>query len=65
MSAILAIVHRTFPVFKLERELDGSNPFMNFGRDLIENKSDNGQTDRQAENNGAPPTPVGVGGALK
>ena len=49
MSAILAIVHRTNTVFKLERELDGSNPFMKFGRNPIENKSDNGKTDRQTD----------------
>ena len=32
MSAILIIGCRTKPVFELEREVDGSNPYMQFER---------------------------------
>ena len=46
------------PVFELEREVDGSNPYMEFGGNLIKDR----RTDGQAENNRAPPT--FVGGAL-
>ena len=37
MSAILIIARQTKPVFKLEREFDGSNPKMKFERNLIKN----------------------------
>ena len=37
MSAILVIGCRTKPIFKLERKVDGSNPYMKFGRNLIKN----------------------------
>ena len=37
LSAILGIGCPTKPVFQLEREVDGSNPYMKFGRDLIKN----------------------------
>ena len=35
LSAILVIVHRTIPIFELEQEFDGSNPYMKFGRNPI------------------------------
>ena len=37
MSAILIIVGQTKPVFELEREFDGSNPYMEFGSNPIKN----------------------------
>ena len=37
LSAMLVIGRRTKPVFKLEREVDGSNQYMKFGRNQIEN----------------------------
>ena len=37
LSAILVIECQTKPVFKLEQEDDGSNPYMKFGRNLIKN----------------------------
>ena len=35
---ILVIIRWTKSVFKLEREFDGSNPYMKFGRNLIKNE---------------------------
>ena len=37
LSAILIIVRRLKPIFKLEPEFDGSNPYMKFERNLIKN----------------------------
>ena len=37
LSAILVIGCRTKPVFELEREVDGSNPYINFVRNPIKN----------------------------
>ena len=37
MSAILVIGCLTKPVFELELEVDGSNPYMKFGKNLIKN----------------------------
>ena len=39
LSAILVIGCQTKPIFELEREVDGSNPYMKFGRNLIQNDS--------------------------
>ena len=61
LSAILVIGCPTKPVFELEREVDGSNPYIKFGRNRIKNDgvrvTTDRQTDGQAENNRAPPTP--------
>ena len=35
LSAIMVIVPRTKPIFKLEREFDGSYPYLKFGRNPI------------------------------
>ena len=67
LSAILVIECQTKPIFelelKLEREVDESNPYMKFGRNLIKNDkvrvTTDRQTDGQAKNNRAPPTLVG------
>ena len=49
LSSILVILRRTKPVFKLEREFDGSYQCMKSGRNpnkMTKNDHDNGQTDR-------------------
>ena len=37
MSVILVIIRQTKPVFELEREFNGSHPYMKFGRNPIKN----------------------------
>ena len=60
LSAILVIVCRTKSIFELEPEFGGSNLYMKFERNPINNDQVrmttpvDGQTDGQAENNRAP-----------